>query len=67
MMRRVVQAALNAPVPWWISPGSIAAGVGANVLESGLSPATLRGGLLGGVLGLLLLCSLRRALVGHWR
>ena len=66
-MKRACWKALAEPLPWWLSPGGIAGGLLSNLRDRGITPATVRGGLLGGMIVLLLFCSLRRLLVGHWR
>jgi hypothetical protein len=66
-MKRVIREAFKEPLPWWISPGMVGAGVVGNLWDLGLSLAIVRGGLVGGVVGILLVCWVRRALVGPWR
>jgi hypothetical protein len=66
-MKSALWKAIAEPLDWWFYPGTLGAAVLGNVLQFGLHLAAVCWGLLVGVVGLGVLCGVRRWFVGHWR
>jgi len=58
---------VDEPLPWYAYLLIPAGAMVGNFLQLGVSPATIRGGLLVGVVLLGVMLGVRRLVVGHWR
>jgi len=59
--------AIDDPLDWWFYPAAVRCNVLGNVWYFGLTAPAVRGGLVGGLIGVVVFCRVRRWLVGHWR
>ena len=65
--RQALWTAVDAPLDWWFYPLYLLLMTGVNLWERGPSRASLWGGILLSVVALMVFCTVRRLIVGHWR
>jgi hypothetical protein len=66
-MKSALWKAIEEPLDWWFYPGTLGFAALGNVIQYGLHPSAVYGGILAGVVAVGLLCGMRRWFVGHWR
>jgi len=58
---------VDAPLDWWFYPCYLLLMTGLNLWKLGPSLASLPAGIGASVIGMAVVCTVRRLIVGHWR